>query len=515
MANQIRIKRSLAGVKGAPTEADLATGELAYENENDVLYIGRELLGGIAEQNVKQVRAIGGSGKFVTRDEDQVITGTKTIGFVSDPDDPKTSDEPGEIVISAQGKLNTTSRGLADVPASIIQVTNEDSELVDDKNSKTIVGAGYILSNFVTKTSTQGDTIKGAKQFDVIPTIGGTLPASQDTPAQLTTVQTVDAKVEAAVDGLTLNNIAAGTTAPIDAGDLNIQKLADPREDNAAAGIDGGKDAATRDYVDGVTPRQVNQGMKQKKIVNLRTPTENTDAVNKAYVDNLVKGLRVLPACRLATAATITDPPFNKDNPTAPTRFMPGGAPREIDGEVLNIGDIILIKDQQDAGELEGFSVVNGIYRVPEDDADGAVPLERVDQLKDGDHAASAFTFINHGTANNDHGFVCTNETNKDEVGKDALAFNKFSDAQGGVPIQGGAGIDVTEGVVRALVKSPIEVGAAGTPIQLNKDKTGEFLTGTPASKDGGTPKVDGAKMHFGADHSDLIIDCGTYPTKK
>ena len=61
MANQIRIKRSLAGVKGAPTEADLATGELAYENENDVLYIGRELLGGIAEQNVKQVRAIGGA----------------------------------------------------------------------------------------------------------------------------------------------------------------------------------------------------------------------------------------------------------------------------------------------------------------------------------------------------------------------------------------------------------------------------------------------------------------------
>lgn len=127
-----------------------------------------------------------------------------------------------------------------------------------------------------------------------------------------------------------------------------------------------------------------------------------TQGAVKAYVDNLITGLKWKPSVRAATTA----------NGALASAFANG---QTIDGVTLATGDRILLKNQSSGAE-------NGIYRV---NASGAPT-----RVTDADSAAElvqATVFVEQGTVNADTQWTCTN--NAITLGTTALTFAQVSGA--------------------------------------------------------------------------------------
>lgn len=144
-----------------------------------------------------------------------------------------------------------------------------------------------------------------------------------------------------------------------------------------------------------------NYSMGGNKITNLGTPTADTDAATKAYVDAARAGLDVKLSVRAATTANIT---------------LSGT--QTIDGVAVAAGDRVLVKNQSTAS-------ANGIYVV----AAGSW-TRATDADSDAEVHAGMFTFVTEGTTNADTGWVLT-QNDPITVGTTSLAFTQFS---GGVP---------------------------------------------------------------------------------
>lgn len=170
--------------------------------------------------------------------------------------------------------------------------------------------------------------------------------------------------------------------------------------------------------------------LNSQKITNLGTPTADTDAATKAYVDAARSGLDVKQSVRVATTANIT---------------LSGA--QTIDGVSVVAGDRVLVKDQTTASQ-------NGIYVVAAGSWSRATDAD-----SDSEVTAGMFTFVSEGTTNADSGWVLTtNDTIT--VGTTSLAFAQFS----------GAG-QITAG--NGLVKSgnTLDVATASTSrIVVNAD---------------------------------------------
>jgi hypothetical protein len=138
------------------------------------------------------------------------------------------------------------------------------------------------------------------------------------------------------------------------------------------------------------------------KITNVGTPTSDTDAATKAYVDSAAQGIDWKASVHAATTA----------NGTLATAYANGSV---IDGVTLVTGDRILIKDQTTGTE-------NGIYTV---NASGA-PTRATDADVNAEVTANFAVFVEEGTANADSGWVLT--TNAPiTVGTTALVFTQFT----------------------------------------------------------------------------------------
>ena len=83
MANTIQLKRRISGVAGAP--ASLKSGELAHNEVDDTLYVGK---GDDGAGNATSIVPMAGSGGFVARVGSQSISGAKTFSLV-----PKSSQD--------------------------------------------------------------------------------------------------------------------------------------------------------------------------------------------------------------------------------------------------------------------------------------------------------------------------------------------------------------------------------------------------------------------------------------
>jgi len=139
------------------------------------------------------------------------------------------------------------------------------------------------------------------------------------------------------------------------------------------------------------------------KITSLATPTADTDAANKGYVDSVAQGLDTKAS---VVAATTTDG-------TLATAFDNGSV---VDGVTLVTGDRILIKNQTDA-------TANGIYVVA---ASGAPTLSA--DMNAGSEFPSAYVFVEQGTVNADTGWVCTNNAPV-TLGVTNITWTQFSGA--------------------------------------------------------------------------------------
>src|SRR5690606_41708750 len=79
---------------------------------------------------------------------------------------------------------------------------------------------------------------------------------------------------------------------------------------------------------------------RSQRIVNVGSPSNATDAVNKSYVDAKITGLHWKQAVRAATTAS----------GTLSTAFAAG---QTIDGVELEVDDRILIRSEEHTSELQ------------------------------------------------------------------------------------------------------------------------------------------------------------------
>ena len=168
------------------------------------------------------------------------------------------------------------------------------------------------------------------------------------------------------------------------------------------------------------------------KITNLTTPTADSDAANKSYVDTVSNGLSWKDSVVAASSATVVLATAVENGDT-------------LDGVVLATGDRILLKDQSAGAE-------NGIYTVA---ASGA-PTRTTDADTEAELLGTA-VFVREGTAGADTAWVLTTDA-PIVVDTTTLTFTQFGS---GTAYSGGAGIDITGTTISVNVDdSTIEINA-------------------------------------------------------
>ena len=392
MANTVRIKRRLAGGSaGAPSS--LQNAELAFNEQDSVLYYG--VGAGGAGGSATSILAIGGPGSMATLSTAQTITGAKTF--------------TGSVDLT--GSTATAS-----------------TQLTSDNSTKLATTAYVKGQNYI--TTNQSITVSGDASGSGTTSISLTL-ASVGTAGTYTKV-TTDAK----------GRVSSGTTlSATDIPTLTAAKISD-------------FDTQVRtNRLDQLTAPTASVSLNSQKITNLATPTADTDAATKAYVDAARSGLDVKASVRAATTANIT---------------LSGA--QTIDGVSVIAGDRVLVKDQSTAS-------TNGIYV-----AAASTWSRATDADVDAEVHAGMFTFVEEGTLGADTGWVLTTN-NPIIVGSTALAFAQFS---GAGQLVAGAGLTKTGNSVDAVgTSNRITVNADSIDIastyvgQTSITTLGTITTGT------------------------------------
>jgi len=165
-----------------------------------------------------------------------------------------------------------------------------------------------------------------------------------------------------------------------------------------------------------------------KKIINVATPTATTDAVNKAYVDEVAQGIVAKPAVKAATTANLPST-YNNGNLGlgATLTSTTNGAFPLIDGVQLTTvnGDRgLLVKDQTNAAH-------NGRYNLT-DAGSASTPwvLTRCGVCATAEQIPSAYVFVQEGTIYANTGWVAiVSDLGDFTVGVDSISWQQFSGA--------------------------------------------------------------------------------------
>ena len=158
------------------------------------------------------------------------------------------------------------------------------------------------------------------------------------------------------------------------------------------------------------------------KITNLGTPTADTDAATKAYVDATAQGLSIKEAVHLATAAVLPNSPaWTSANAGTYTATTFGQL--QVDGDLVLVGQRILVKNQVQ-------SQYNGIYEVVTQ-GDGStywVIKRTADANTSAEVKSGMFTFVQTGSTLANTGWVLTTD-NPITLNTTGLTFTQFSGA--------------------------------------------------------------------------------------
>ena len=211
---------------------------------------------------------------------------------------------------------------------------------------------------------------------------------------------------------------------------------------DASAAIASSKLADGANFIkkDGSVAFTADQSHGGFKVTNIGTPTSNSDAATKAYVDSVAQGLSVKTAVRAATTANIT---------------LSGT--QTIDGVALIAGDRILVKNQT-------TNTQNGVYDV----ASGA--WSRSSDSDAGTELVNAFYFVQSGTTLQATGWV-QSTPGPITPGTTGLVFSQFSGAA-----------DYTAGAGLTKTGLTFDVGTASSSrIVVNADNIDLATTGVSA----------------------------------
>jgi hypothetical protein len=191
-----------------------------------------------------------------------------------------------------------------------------------------------------------------------------------------------------------------------------------------------------------------------QKITNLADPTAATDGATKQYVDNTVQGLNAKAAVFTATTANIT---------------LSG--PQSIDSTAVVQGQRVLVKNQTTASQ-------NGIYICQ------SAAWTRAPDANTWAELASAYVWVETGTANADTGWLCTVDAGFGTIESTAVTWVQFS---GAGQITSGAGLtktgntlDVGQGAGITVNADSIQVATGGvTDAMLATPKAGYYSSAT------------------------------------
>jgi hypothetical protein len=169
-------------------------------------------------------------------------------------------------------------------------------------------------------------------------------------------------------------------------------------------------------------------------VTGVPTPTTDTGAANKLYVDNAISGFDWKGSVRAATTGDVTL-----------------SAAQTIDGVAVVADDRVLVKAQTDASE-------NGLYVA----ASGA--WSRADDMDASDEVVSASVFVEEGTTNADSGWVVTSDS-PFVLDTDDVVWVQFS---GTGQITAGAGLTKTGNTVDVIAGDGIVVAADSVSADLS-----------------------------------------------
>lgn len=203
------------------------------------------------------------------------------------------------------------------------------------------------------------------------------------------------------------------------------------------------------------------------KITSLATPTSDSDAATKAYVDATAQGLSIKEAVHLATAAIL---------PNSPAWTSAGGGTitagsnttLTVDGEQVLAGQRVLVKNEAGVGGLGGE--YNGIYTLTQE-GDGSNPwilVRSADANTSAEVKSGMFTFVQTGNTLANTGWVLTTD-NPITLNTTVLVFTQFSGA-GTYTASNGVALGAVGGAnnFSAVASTGISVGVGGIAIDTS-----------------------------------------------
>lgn len=350
-------------------------------------------------------------------------------------------------------------------------------------DSTTIATTAFVKANIT------GGTVQSVTGTSPIQSTGGTNPV-----ISIDTASGSQAGALSSTDWTTFNN-KAPTASPTFTGTPVAP---------TASSSDSSTQIATTAFVKSVplnsfTAPTGDVSLNSHKITSLATPTADTDAANKAYVDSVAQGLNVKQASFATTTGNITL----------------SGLSTQAGGDwasSLTAGDRILVKNQTAQAE-------NGIYV-----ADSST-WTRASDANTWAELISAFTFVSTGATEADTGWVCTVDAGG-TLGTTPVTWAQFS---GAGTYTAGTGLTLT-GNQFSITNTAVTAGSYGSAsktLTATVNAQGQLTAladtniaiantqvsglGTMSTQDANNVAITGGSIENLTTFNGITIDGGTY----